>query len=119
MSVENAYHILFMGALVWFIILILIMLIRAVYGPRVTDRIMSINMIGTMVISCICILTFALEESYLLDVALLYAMISFVAVLILGATYIPKVRTREKFVSEMSRKDCSKEDKTGKDGDGQ
>ena len=118
MSIENAYHILFMGALVWFIILILIMLIRAVYGPRVTDRIMSINMIGTMVISCICILTFALEESYLLDVALLYAMISFVAVLILSATYIPKVRTREKFGHEVRKKDFPAGKKTGKDGDG-
>ena len=118
MSVENAYQILFMGALVWFIILILIMLIRAIYGPRVTDRIMSINMIGTMVISCICILAFALDESYLLDVALLYAMISFVAVLILSATYIPKERTREKFAHEMSREDSPGQEETGKDGDG-
>ena len=106
MSVDKAYELLYMGAVIWFGILIFIMLVRAIYGPRVTDRILSINMIGTMVISIICILTFVLKEDYLLDVALLYAMISFVAVLILSATYIPKEPTRKKFL-----------EKGGKDGD--
>lgn len=100
MSIENAYRILFLGALIWFCLMILVMLIRAITGPRVTDRILSINMIGSMVISSICILSFLLDESYLLDVALLYAMISFVAVLILSSTYIPKDPTRRKYMSK-------------------
>ena len=90
MTIENAYQILYKAALIWFSLLILIMLVRSIYGPRITDRILAINLIGTMVICSICILTFLQNESYLLDVALLYAMISFVAVLILSATYIPK-----------------------------
>ena len=97
MSVENAYRILFLGALIWFGLLLLITLIRAIIGPRVTDRILSINMICTMVIACTCILAYFLNESYLFDVALLYALISFITVLILSATYIPKNPTRGKF----------------------
>lgn len=101
MDFENLYRILFQGALIWFTLLILIMLLRAVIGPRITDRILSINMIGTMVISSVCILSFILDESYLLDVALIYAMISFVAVLILNSTYIPRNPSRKKFLHEM------------------
>ncbi len=97
MSVENAYRILFLGALIWFSFLLLITLIRAIIGPRVTDRILSINMICTMVVACTCILAYYLDESYLYDVAILYAMLSFITVLILSATYIPKNPARKKF----------------------
>lgn len=100
MSVENAYRILFLGALIWFGLLLLITLIRAIIGPRVTDRILSINMICTMVIACTCILAYFLNETYLFDVALLYALISFITVLILSATYIPENPTRRKFTSK-------------------
>ena len=90
MNIDQAYHLLFMGALIIFAVLIGIMLIRAVIGPRITDRILSINMIGTMTICSIAILSGLLNEGYLTDVALIYAMLSFVAVLILAVMYIPE-----------------------------
>ena len=108
MNIETAYHILFSGALIWFSILIFAMLLRAIYGPRITDRLLSINMIGTMVISCIAILSRLFEESYLVDVALIYAMISFVAVLIMAMTYIPSGKRRGKF-SRQARNEYLKE----------
>ena len=101
MSIENAYRILFSTALIWFSILILAMLIRSIIGPRITDRLLAINMIGTMVICCIAILSRMLKESYLTDVALIYAMISFISVLILASTYIPNLRTRGRFSKEV------------------
>ena len=100
-SIENAYRILFSAALIWFSILILAMLIRSIIGPRITDRLLAINMIGTMVICCIAILSRMLKESYLTDVALIYAMISFISVLILASTYIPNLRTRGRFSKEV------------------
>ncbi len=103
MSIENAYRILFSAALIWFAVLILAMLIRSIIGPRITDRILAINMIGTMVISCIAILSRMLRESYLADVALIYAMISFISVLILATIYIPNRRTRARFGKEVRR----------------
>lgn len=57
--------------------------IRAVKGPRFTDRIVAINMIGTMTTAEICILSVFLGETSLLDVALVYTLLSFLAVVIL------------------------------------
>ncbi len=97
MSTESAYQILFSVVLIWFSILILAMLIRSVLGPRITDRILCINMIGTITICCITILSRMLGESYLTDVALIYAMISFISVLILATIYIPNRYQRSPF----------------------
>ena len=103
MSIDNAYQILFSGALIWFSFLILAMLIRAIIGPEITDRLLSINMIGTMVICCIAILSRMLGESFLVDVALIYAMISFISVLILSTIYIPNLRKRSPFGKEAEK----------------
>ena len=100
MTVQKAYQILFSGALIWFSLLILIMLIRSIAGPRITDRLLSINMIGTMIISCIVLLSRVLKEPYLVDVALIYAMLSFISVLIMAMIYIPAGKKRGKFSKE-------------------
>lgn len=57
--------------------------IRAVKGPRYTDRIVAINMIGTMTTASICILSVYLGETALVDVALVYTLLSFLAVVIM------------------------------------
>ncbi len=90
MNVEQAYHVLYVVVLLVFIVLIGLTMVRAIRGPRITDRIMSVNVIGTLVISSIAVLTLLLGEDYLLDVALIYAMISFISVLMLAAVYIPR-----------------------------
>lgn len=100
MTVGEAYTCLYTGALVILSVLIGVMLIRSIRGPGVTDRILSINMIGTMVISCIAVLYAYLGESYLLDVALIYTMISFVTVLVLASVYIPARPKRKAFADE-------------------
>ena len=63
-------------------------LVRAIIGPRVADRIVSVNMTGTMVIVMIAILALMLEEGYLADICLIYAMISFLAVIVLVKVYM-------------------------------
>ena len=94
MTIERAYFILYMIVLCWFAVLITASLIRSIIGPRITDRVMAINMIGTMVICCIAILSVMQKESYLVDVALIYAMVSFVSVLILVSVYLPAKKVR-------------------------
>lgn len=89
MTVEQAYQILYGAALIVLLILIGAMVIRSIIGPRSTDRIMSVNMLGTMTIASIAILTVILGEGYLADVALIYAMISFVAVLMMASMFVP------------------------------
>ena len=63
-------------------------LVRAIRGPRIADRIMGINMIGSMVSVTLAILSVWLRQSWLLDVCILYALISFLAVVVLAKVCI-------------------------------
>jgi multicomponent Na+:H+ antiporter subunit F len=63
-------------------------MIRAVKGPRIADRLMAVNMMGTMVMVMIAVLALMLKEGYLVDICLIYAMISFLAVVVLSKVYI-------------------------------
>ena len=92
MTVEQAYQYLFITALVVIGILIGVVLVRSIIGPRITDRILCINIIGTLVICSAAILSQMLREDYLVDIALIYAMLSFLTVLILATVYIRSKR---------------------------
>ena len=94
MTVYEAYQLLYSAVFLALVLLAGCMLIRAMIGPRITDRLLSINMLGTMVISGIAVLSRLLDESYLVDVALIYAMISFLAVMMLAEVYIPAARRK-------------------------
>lgn len=85
--IETAYRYLFIGAVVILAVLIICSLIRSVLGPRTADRIIAVNMTGTMVISIIAILSVYLNENYLVDICLIYAMISFLGVVVLCKVY--------------------------------
>ena len=87
-ALEQAYHILFMALLVILAVLFFSCLIRAVVGPRMADRIVAVNMMGTMVMVAIAILAVMVQEGYLVDICLIYAMISFLAVIILTKVYM-------------------------------
>lgn len=86
-NIEGAYENLAVVVIILIAILIVACLIRSVLGPRVTDRIVAVNSIGTMTIVIIAVLSVLLDEAYLLDVCLIYAMISFVAVIVLTKIY--------------------------------
>lgn len=63
-------------------IFVIICLVKAVIGPRLGDRIVCVNMMGTMVIVIIGILAVKMHEGYLADISVIYAMISFLAVVV-------------------------------------
>lgn len=87
-GLEQAYHGLFVAALIFLAVMVVLCLIRAIIGPRVADRIVAVNMMGTMVMVIIGILALLLEEGYLVDICLIYAMISFLAVIVLTKVYM-------------------------------
>lgn len=101
------YHTLYITLLVLFSFLMLICLIRAVKGPQVADRLMAVNMMGTMVMVMISVLALLLNEGYLVDICLIYAMISFLAVVVLSKVYIGiyEERVRKKNAEEGSLHD--------------
>ncbi len=84
----TAYHTFFVAVLIFLAVMVVLCLIRAIIGPRVADRIVSVNMMGTMVMVIIGILALLLEEGYLADICLIYAMISFLAVIVLTKVYM-------------------------------
>lgn len=63
--------------------LMLALMYRVVKGPRFTDRILAVNAINTMLTASICILARLLNAAYLLDVALIYALLGFTATTLL------------------------------------
>ena len=75
--------ILLMGAII-LALLIFAALIRAVLGPRFTDRIIAVNVINTLVVAIIVVLSVYMKEDFLADVALIYALMSFLTVVILS-----------------------------------
>ena len=69
-------------------ILLFLCLVRAIIGPKIADRIVSVNMMGTITIVIIAVLTVLLDEGYLADICIIYAMISFLAVVVLTMIYM-------------------------------
>ncbi|MBP5354229.1 MAG: sodium:proton antiporter [Lachnospiraceae bacterium] len=88
MTIPELSGYLFGGAIIVLILIMFACLIRAIRGPEIADRIVAVNMLGTLTIMVICILSLWQKESYLLDVALIYAMISFLAVVVLTRVYL-------------------------------
>lgn len=85
-----------LGALILLAVLIFFCLLRAVKGPRFTDRIVAGNMINTIIIAMLSILSVYLDELYLVDVAIVYAMLSFVTVVVLSRAVIVRRRVHER-----------------------
>ena len=87
MSIDLAYKALTAFALLVLTGLALACLIRCIIGPRISDRILAINITGTLTVIMVCATVVLLHEGYLADIALIYSMISFLAVIILSKVY--------------------------------
>lgn len=68
-------------------VILLLFMIKTIKGPGVADRIICINMMGTIVVVIIAILALKLSEGYLADICIIYALISFLAVVVLCKVY--------------------------------
>ncbi len=83
----------FTGVLILLSLCIIACLIAAIKGPSLGDRMVAANMTGTLTIITICILAWHLGEGWLVDVALIYAMLSFIAVVVLTKIFIGSYRS--------------------------
>ncbi len=110
---EIVYHGFLLVCMIIIGILIILCLIRAVLGPRLADRIVAINMIGTMTIVEIAILALYMRESYLFDVCIIYAMISFLAVVVLTKIYEGAYQERKLKVNLEREETDEEEDEEG------
>ena len=93
---REAYDLLYNAALVVIGVLLFACLVRAIRGPRIADRVIAVNMMGTLVVIAICVLAFLMGEDYLVDVAMVYTMLSFLAVVVLTKVYMGIYREKRR-----------------------
>lgn len=85
---DEYWILLTQGALVVLGLCLAVCLFRAFRGPKTADRVVAVNMAGTVTVLLILFLALLTGEGYLLDVALIYALLSFLAVILLCRIFI-------------------------------
>ena len=80
---DNVYALLLYIAMGLLGACLFVCLFRAFRGPTPADRVIAVNMTGTITITMILFLSLLLKTGYLVDIALIYAMLSFLAVVLL------------------------------------
>ncbi len=78
-----------MPAVIFLCVCVAIALIRVAIGPTVPDRVVGLDTINTIVVSAMVLLGAAFHEALYIDVAIVYALLSFVTTLFV-ARYIEK-----------------------------
>ena len=71
-------------------------LARAVMGPTVYDRVLSVNMFGTKTVLLLSVIAFQYGRPDFLDLALAYALINFIGVLAVLEFFRSRARHRER-----------------------
>lgn len=85
---EKYYELLFWGVSIALALCALAVLVYIIRSKLTVDRIIGINLVGTIVVDLIAMLIYLLGEDYLADVALVFVLLSFIAVIILCRIYI-------------------------------
>lgn len=98
----NFLHIFLIGCCAVLGVAIIFCMIRAMLGPRFTDRIVAVNMIGTMTIAIMAILSVWMDAEFLIDISIVYALLSFIAIIVL--TQLVIIRRRGQIEREANKK---------------
>ncbi|MGI9484368.1 MAG: monovalent cation/H+ antiporter complex subunit F [Geminicoccaceae bacterium] len=60
------------------LVIMAMVLARALIGPSVFDRILAVNLFGTLTVVLIALLGFLIDRPEFLDISLVYALINFI-----------------------------------------
>lgn len=115
-ALSQAYHLMFTVIPIILALMVFLCLIRAIKGPKIADRIVAINMMGTLTMVIIAILAVKMNEGYLVDICIIYAMISFLAVTLLAKVYMG-IYVENAIKRGQGKVDDSKEQKEEKSND--
>lgn len=66
------------------ILSVILSFVRFIKGPAVSDRVLSLDIITIMITTILVFLSLFFERSIYLDVALIFGVISFIGVVIVG-----------------------------------
>lgn len=70
---------MFLAAAIAIFVAIFLFLLRALLGPTIYDRILAVNALGTKTVIFVALLGFINGRPHFLDIALLYALMNFIA----------------------------------------
>ena len=86
-TIDAAYRVLLWSSVIFLALLLGACLVFAVRGPRFTDRVVAINLICAKGIIMLSVFSYIFSDSGLLDIAVVYSMISFLVVVVLSKCY--------------------------------
>ncbi len=87
-DVETLRNWLLTGCAVFLSLSVFVCLMRAMFCLRFTDRVVAANMVATQVMVLIAVLAVVVGREYLADICLIYAVISFLFVVVLGRSVL-------------------------------
>ena len=80
---------MWISAAIALVIFTIVALIRLIIGPTIPDRLVALDTINTIVVVIMIVLGAAFKEVILIDVAIVYALLSFITTLFISK-YIEK-----------------------------
>ncbi len=105
MTPDIAYKYLFQFTVIFLLMYAVSGMYRSVRGPEVCDRVMGINMVGSAVTTTMLALIPVLNEGYLADIGIIYALVNFLSVVVLRRVYGRGMTGNVKGKTGSSRKD--------------
>ncbi|NLC72207.1 MAG: hypothetical protein GX684_00320 [Ruminococcaceae bacterium] len=83
------------GCLIFLCIMLAFCVLRAITGKGITNRILGVSMICTLIVIMTCVFAAYMGESYLLDVAILFALLGILIIEILTRVILGKTEKSE------------------------
>ena len=99
---DETYALLMQGAMILLGLCLVVCLFRTFRGPKTADRVVAVNMAGTLTVLLILFLALLMQEGFLMDVALIYTLLSFLTVMLLCRIFIGSYRQRHEKEAEQN-----------------
>ena len=89
-DLSNFANLYLNGALIFLCLMLALCVIRAITGRDIASRILGVSMICTLTVIMIAVLSALIGESYLLDIAILFALLSVLIIEVITKAFIKK-----------------------------
>ena len=87
---------MFLAVSIAIMIVMVLALVRAFLGPTLFDRILAVNMFGSKIVLLVAVLGVVSDQPSFVDIALVYALINFIAMIAVLRFFEYDRRTRER-----------------------
>jgi len=78
------------------VLFLVLSLLRIILGPSIWDRLLAMNLVATKVIILIIVLASYFELTYLLDIAIIYALLGFISSSFIALSTYNKIKEKGK-----------------------